>query len=667
MATEFPRVRGISSCINLSTYVQGMSDYELLCEVVQVVNKLSELASLSVITYANPFQWDITYQYSTNTLVIDPQDDTVYLSVQPVPQGVQITNTEYWTPVADVSGIYSQLVDAITSVQYPDFGFAAKENIDAGKLVWVKNRLYICTEPVAKGQNITEQAFTSTDLDKEFDKLVQQYAEMIQSTTNDLDARISNIIANGQQTAGNTELIDIRSGYDGVNYPTAGDAVRGQVQKLEDKKVGSYITVTSSKQLASLDDALPNKIYLIGVKAGSIANLPDPNDSYGTLITFNHQAGINDSTVQLYASSRKNILYMRSAWESAYGEWFQINFPVGKVSQIENDLSALKNDTLLDITKWIGVGTTPDAPYNNIDTFPVASIVSGDFTNVTGKVFNYGLVITLGHKKENYGNGAVQFAVSDCGDGYYRVYWAGWKKWVDVNIDMSQYLTKNDVVQKSSISMFENVGVVGDSYASGGMVIDSDIVVNYSISWPQVLKRTSGSDFVNYSFAGATCKTWLTNATYGLPKLKEDSAKLLYCICLGINDADRQETEPTGTIADIKDNYTDNPDTFFGNMGRIISEIREKSPKSKILIFTIPKKQAQYVEYSGYIRQIAEKFNLPCVDSMSDYFLSSSDFQDNMSGGHPLAVGYSGMAMSMRRLIEKEMANAYFNNYTGNL
>ena len=41
-----------------------------------------------------------------------------------------------------------------------------------------------------------------------------------------LDARISNIIAQGQSTEGNTELIDIRNGYDGTNYETAGDAVR---------------------------------------------------------------------------------------------------------------------------------------------------------------------------------------------------------------------------------------------------------------------------------------------------------------------------------------------------------------------------------------------------------------------------------------------------------
>ena len=58
---------------------------------------------------------------------------------------------------------------------------------------------------------------------------VTEYKELLLYKTNELNKRISTIIADGQQTEGNTELIDIRTGADGKVYQTAGDAVREQV------------------------------------------------------------------------------------------------------------------------------------------------------------------------------------------------------------------------------------------------------------------------------------------------------------------------------------------------------------------------------------------------------------------------------------------------------
>lgn len=48
-----------------------------------------------------------------------------------------------------------------------------------------------------------------------------------------LKAQIANIIAHNNDTDGNTELLDIRTGADGTVYPSAGDAVRGQVSDLK--------------------------------------------------------------------------------------------------------------------------------------------------------------------------------------------------------------------------------------------------------------------------------------------------------------------------------------------------------------------------------------------------------------------------------------------------
>lgn len=55
-----------------------------------------------------------------------------------------------------------------------------------------------------------------------------------------LKARVDNLIANAGNTDDNAELIDIRVGEDGTQYPTAGEAVRGQVSKLN--KIKSDIT-----------------------------------------------------------------------------------------------------------------------------------------------------------------------------------------------------------------------------------------------------------------------------------------------------------------------------------------------------------------------------------------------------------------------------------------
>ena len=38
MASKIPKIKGVPACVNLTTYVQGMSDYELMCYIVSIVN-----------------------------------------------------------------------------------------------------------------------------------------------------------------------------------------------------------------------------------------------------------------------------------------------------------------------------------------------------------------------------------------------------------------------------------------------------------------------------------------------------------------------------------------------------------------------------------------------------------------------------------------------------
>ena len=121
-------------------YDDSISYYEMVSKVIEVMQQYMETTS---ITYADPFQWNITSQYARNTLVIDPETGTAYLSLQPVPSGVQITNTEYWTPVFTLQNFTDSLKTAITTVPQQENGNAATQEIPANSVFFVGDVL--CT------------------------------------------------------------------------------------------------------------------------------------------------------------------------------------------------------------------------------------------------------------------------------------------------------------------------------------------------------------------------------------------------------------------------------------------------------------------------------------------------------------------------------------------
>lgn len=118
--------------LNLDWIIQSIKDQE---------TRLTNFVSLNSIKYADPFQWNITSQYAQNTLVIDPETGTAYLSLQPVPQGVQIDNTDYWTPVFTLQNFTDALKKAISDFPQQEDGQAATQAIPASTVFWVGDRL----------------------------------------------------------------------------------------------------------------------------------------------------------------------------------------------------------------------------------------------------------------------------------------------------------------------------------------------------------------------------------------------------------------------------------------------------------------------------------------------------------------------------------------------
>lgn len=71
----------------------------VLRQIIELKETVDNFIILNTIKYADPIQWNITTQYEANTIVVDPQTGTAYISSKPVPSGVALTNTDYWSVI----------------------------------------------------------------------------------------------------------------------------------------------------------------------------------------------------------------------------------------------------------------------------------------------------------------------------------------------------------------------------------------------------------------------------------------------------------------------------------------------------------------------------------------------------------------------------------------
>ena len=121
--------------------------------IIEVLNefntKLTNFVSLATIKYADPIQWDITSQYEANTVVVDSHGNA-YLSVQPVPSGVSLDRTEFWTKIGNFDELWADVKKAITPNDegHSHTATAARAVND---LVWVDGALVRVTRAMLAG------------------------------------------------------------------------------------------------------------------------------------------------------------------------------------------------------------------------------------------------------------------------------------------------------------------------------------------------------------------------------------------------------------------------------------------------------------------------------------------------------------------------------------
>lgn len=121
----------------------------LVKTILSFREELDTAIDLKTIHYADPIQWDITTQYSPNTVVVDPKTGTAYMSKVPVPAGIQLDNTDYWVVIFNYQRIYDKIMSGVA--------FNDKENLTASKdiskydFVWFGGDLYQAQRDIPQG------------------------------------------------------------------------------------------------------------------------------------------------------------------------------------------------------------------------------------------------------------------------------------------------------------------------------------------------------------------------------------------------------------------------------------------------------------------------------------------------------------------------------------
>lgn len=199
--------------------------------------------------------------------------------------------------------------------------------------------------------------------------------------------------------------------------------------------------------------------------------------------------------------------------------------------------------------------------------------------------------------------------------------------------DAGERLSELEEKKMVSISLFQRIAVIGDSFSSGGIYGIKDIQdgEHYPISWVQIMARKAGITGVNYAYPGFNCKQWLNDYVYGAGKMDLDEKCDLYVVFLGITPEKKMTEDvsiPIGNAyTDInKTNPNLNADTFCGNYGRVVSRILSHDALAKIILV-----QPIIIEEERKkaIADIAEFFNIPTFAMDESSFYRSSFYKRN--------------------------------------
>lgn len=181
------------------TNFQELNLDRIIQELIKVKEGLNFVIENASLKYADPIQWNITHQYAANTVVIDPETGIAYISTKPVPNNILITNTEYWTPIFDLSALFDDVESDIANLE-TELN-TTNTNVSANTAAIETNADNISANTAAINDEVTNRENADTAINTTIGTLwkanIKLYGAVGDGVTDDSQAFIDAIAANG--------------------------------------------------------------------------------------------------------------------------------------------------------------------------------------------------------------------------------------------------------------------------------------------------------------------------------------------------------------------------------------------------------------------------------------------------------------------------------------
>ena len=212
-----------------------------------------------------------------------------------------------------------------------------------------------------------------------------------------------------------------------------------------------------------------------------------------------------------------------------------------------------------------------------------------------------------------------------------------WGNWIELS---------NPKEEKSyypkGFNLFRKFCTVGDSLSVGYHSLKDGTAVSEDkdISWSSFIKNKYNNDVYWSGKSGATCLSWLneTSEEWGLKYAKKIGQMPLYILCMGANEVNQ-------TIGSESDIGTTN-DTLYSYVSRVIEELKKISPNCFIISTGISRGVGfgsstinVNAVYKNMEKHYSNYYYMDCINE-----LNSLPFTSLYNNYHYTAIGYNAMA-----------------------